>query len=186
MSMTPDHDPRTPGPLRPWQRWRLRAPDTQWPIDPDLAPDDPAEPSAQHRPSAIHAHRRDPRVLALIAAGGFIGASARYGLDRAWPVRPDGFPWTTFVINASGAFALGVMLTFILQRRASGRYLRPFACVGILGAWTTMSTLATESDVLVKDGHAALALGYVVASLIVGVCATAAGIAVTRRRESVR
>src|ERR1700733_13398407 len=100
MSTTPNADRRFG---RPWRRASSGS-DEQWPIDPDLAPDDPAHPSSDHRRSADPGHRLHPRVLVGIAAGGFIGAIARYGLGRAWPVHPGAFPWSTFVINSSGAF----------------------------------------------------------------------------------
>ncbi len=160
--------------------WRALGRDDRLPIDPDLAPEDPGEPSVEHHPSQRR-RRRDPRELVAIGFGGVLGTAARYGVDRAWPTPHGAFPAATLVVNASGALALGVVLTLILERGTPVRYLRAFACVGFLGAWTTMSTLATEADLLVRSGDAALALGYVAASLVAGIAAVAAGIAIGRR-----
>jgi CrcB protein len=125
-------------------------------------------------------------VLAAVAAGGFLGALARYELGLAWPTAAGQFPGTTFAINVSGAFLLGLVLTLLLERFGPTRYVRPFFCVGVLGAWTTMSTFAVEGDLLVKDGHAATALLYVLATVVVGVAATWVGVAVARAFDPVR
>jgi fluoride exporter len=155
--------------------------DVTLPIDPDLAPGDPAAPSVERR--ATHGRRRrSPRELLAIGVGGLLGTAARYGLDRAWPTPHGGFPAVTFTINTSGALALGVLLTWILESRSPWRYVRVLACVGFLGAWTTMSTLATETDLLVHGGDPGMALAYVAASLAAGLGAVAIGIAVGRRR----
>ncbi|MGO9341226.1 MAG: fluoride efflux transporter FluC [Acidimicrobiales bacterium] len=154
------------------------------PIDPDLAPDDPSAPARTHRPATVGIHRRDPRVLGWIALGGFAGTLVRYGLTQAFPTPLGGFPWTTFTINTSGAFLLGFILTVILERwHHAPIYVRSLTCVGFIGAWTTMSTFALESDVLVKDGHVAIAVAYVVATLVSGVTATALGLAIGRPSE---
>jgi len=125
-------------------------------------------------------------VLAAVGAGGFLGALGRYELGLAWPTPAGHFPWTTFTINVSGAFVLGLVLTLLLERVGATRYVRPFFCVGVLGAWTTMSTFAVEGDVLVKDGHAATAVAYVLATLVVGIAATWAGVGVARTFDPVR
>ena len=91
-----------------------------------------------------------------------------------------GFPWATFAINTSGAFLLGLLLAVLLERRRSSRYLRPLSCVGFLGAWTTMSTLAIEADVLARDGHAGIAIAYLFATRFGGLAATALGITIGR------
>jgi len=125
-------------------------------------------------------------VLAAVGASGFLGALGRYELGLAWPTPAGHFPWTTFTINVSGAFVLGLVLTLLLERVGATRYVRPFFCVGVLGAWTTMSTFAVEGDLLVKDGHAATAVAYVLATLVVGIAATWAGVGVARTFDPVR
>jgi CrcB protein len=152
------------------------------PVDPDLAPDDPSAPAATHHRAAVAFHRRDPRVLVPIALGGFAGTLVRYEVSRAFPAAAGGFPWTTFAINTSGAFLLGLILTSILERWRAPRYLRPLTCVGFLGAWTTMSTLALEADLLAKDGHVGVAVTYLLATLFAGLTASALGIAIGRPR----
>jgi len=115
-------------------------------------------------------------VLAAIALGGALGAPARYGLARLVHVAPGGFPWATFVTNITGSFAVGLVLALVLERFPPTRYLRPFVATGFLGAYTTYSTFAVETDLLIKDGHAAVAVLYAAASLLGGFAAVWAGI----------
>jgi CrcB protein len=122
------------------------------PIDPD---------AARNRPDAA--------VLAVVALGGMLGASARYGVDRWIPTPPGGFPWATFWVNASGSFLLGVLLVVIVERLRPTRLLRPFLAAGVLGAFTTMSTYQVETALLLEDGRVATAALYSVGSLVVGI-----------------
>jgi CrcB protein len=116
-----------------------------------------------------------------VAVGGAIGALARYAVGRAWPVRSGGFPWSTFVINTSGAFAIGWLLMAIGVRTVRWRHARPLLVTGFLGAWTTMSTFAVEVDLLARDGRVGVAPAYVLASAIAGVAATILGVRLARR-----
>ena len=80
-------------------------------------------------------------------------------------------------------------LGLVRARRAAGgadravpavRYARAFAGTGFLGAYTTFSTFSVEADLLIKDGHAVTAAGYVVASLVAGIAAAWLGVMVGR------
>jgi CrcB protein len=115
-------------------------------------------------------------VLAAIAMGGALGAPARYGVGRLVHVAPDSFPWATFWVNVSGSLALGVVLALLLGRFPTARYARPFLATGFLGAYTTYSAFAVETDLLVKDGHAAIAAAYIVASIVAGLLAVRIGV----------
>lgn len=136
---------------------------------------------ARRRPGGRSA-RLQPGVLVAIALGGALGASARYGLARAWPTAKNGFPWATFWTNLSGAFVLGLFLTFVTERLAPSRYPRPFFAIGVLGAYTTFSTMAVESVSLMKDGHADVGLLYLGVTLVCGLIAVYVGIIIGRRR----
>ncbi len=156
------------------------------PIDPDLDPSDPAEPVVPGT-TRIHPRPRSPRgraqpdVLAAIALGGMLGASARYGMAEWLPTRPGGFPWATFWTNVSGSFLLGLLLVLLLERFPATRLVRPFVATGLLGAFTTMSSYQIETALLIKDGHALTGIVYGLASLAAGVALAYAGILAGRR-----
>jgi fluoride exporter len=122
-------------------------------------------------------------VLGAVAFGGALGAPARYGLAQLVPVARGSFPWATLATNVSGSFALGVVLALVIERFPPTRYVRPFVATGFLGAYTTYSTFAVETDLLIKDGHVAIALGYVAASLVCGLVASGLGIMAGRPRR---
>ena len=124
--------------------------------------------------------RADPKVISAIAIGGALGASARYGVAQVITVPLDSFPWATFWTNISGSLALGVVLALVLERFPPSRYARAFAATGFLGAYTTYSTFAVETDLLVKDGHAGIAALYVIASFVAGFIAVLSGMRLAR------
>ena len=154
------------------------------PIDPDLAPSDPGEPATGRRRVRDPARRRTSRVqldvLAAIAAGGALGAPARFEVAQIIHVAKDTFPWATFWTNVSGSFVLGFLLILVIERFPPTRYLRPFFATGFLGAFTTFSTFAVETDLLIKDGHALLGVVYALGSLMIGFVAVWAGILLAR------
>jgi CrcB protein len=108
------------------------------------------------------------RLLLAIFAGGVVGTLARAGLARALPPSGAGWPWATFAVNAAGAFLLGALFTRLQERLPPSAFRRPFAGTGVCGALTTFSTLQIEVIRLGREGHAALALAYLVASLATG------------------
>ncbi|HEX8804264.1 MAG TPA: CrcB family protein, partial [Acidimicrobiales bacterium] len=67
-----------------------------------------------------------------------------------------------------------------IERFPPTRYVRPFVATGFLGAYTTYSTFAVETGLLVDGDHVGLAAAYVTASLLCGVLAVTAGIGVAR------
>lgn len=130
-----------------------------------------------------------PRAVLVVAAGGALGSPARYAVSRVVHVAPDSFPWATFVTNLAGAFVLGVFLTVLFERQPPSRWhhLRLFFAVGFLGAFTTFSTMAVETVLLVKDGFVALGVGYLLVSVAAGLAVVYLGIALARllpRREA--
>lgn len=123
------------------------------------------------------------RVLAAVAAGGAVGASARYGICLLWPAGPGAFPWATLVINAGGSALIGVLMVLIGEggRTPPHPLLRPFAGVGVLGGFTTFSTYALDVSRLLDEGEAAAALAYAGLTLLAALGAVWAAAAVTRR-----
>lgn len=147
------------------------------PIDPDLAPGDLAGPSADDRQvRRRRSGRAQPDVLAAIAAGGAMGAPARYEMTRLIHVTKGTFPWATFWTNIVGSLILGFLLILIIECFPPSRYLRPFFATGFLGAYTTFSTFMVDTDTLFKDHHVALGVAYLLGSTVAGFAAVWVGI----------
>ena len=123
------------------------------------------------------AFARDARVGGAIAAGGAIGAIARWAIEREWPAAPGGFPTATFAINVVGCAAIGVLMV-LLEEVLRGRvYVRPLVGVGFLGGFTTFSAFAVETRALVGN-HPAVALLYFIGTPTVAVLAAILGASV--------
>lgn len=129
------------------------------------------------------------RILAAVMAGGGIGATTRYLLEKHLaPETPPDFPWVTFAINLSGAFALGAVMTLLATAWLGTRYVKPFVGTGVIGSYTTWSSFIVEGDQLIGDGHVGLAILYIVTSIVLGIVLAAVGSALVesrmrRRRE---
>ena len=120
-------------------------------------------------------------TLAAVAIGGALGASTRYGIDRAIEQHTESlFPWATFTINITGCLLSALIVTVIVERLNAPSWLGVGCMAGFVAAYTTFSTLAVETYELFELRHAALALLYVLASVTTGVAAVAAGMWIGR------
>ncbi|MBT2548977.1 CrcB family protein [Arthrobacter sp. ISL-65] len=128
-----------------------------------------------HRP--VHLH---PGFVLVVITGGVFGALARYGLSTVLP-SPGGWPLSTLIINLAGALLLGLLLEALVRRGPDAgrlRMIRLLAGTGFMGAFTTYSTLALETNTLLGTGRSTDAIAYVAATVIGGAVATVAGILV--------
>ena len=101
----------------------------------------------------------------LVALGGAVGAVLRFYLSETLP--SEAFPWATLSVNLVGSFLLGVVMAATLVD-ALGETEALLLGVGLLGAFTTMSTFSVETVMMVEDRRWRLACLYVVVSAIVG------------------
>lgn len=115
-------------------------------------------------------------TIAAIAAGGSLGALARYGIDVGIEQRADAvFPWSTFLINLSGCFVVGLLIGALVDRHHTPEWLRLGLVVGFCGGYTTFSTFAQETLGLVEEGLATIGVLNATASIALGVLAVFAG-----------
>lgn len=120
-----------------------------------------------------------------VAVGGAIGAVSRY-LISGWVAhltRESPFPLGTLVVNATGAFVLGIVMG---STASGGRFLvgptaRTFLTIGILGGYTTFSTFSYETIEALRLGDMRVALGNVAATVVVGIAACGLGLALGER-----
>ncbi|MFK4106227.1 fluoride efflux transporter CrcB [Streptomyces sp. NPDC019531] len=123
-------------------------------------------------------------VVAVVALGGALGATARYALSLQWPAQPGGFPWATFWTNVTGCAVIGVFMVVITDVWAAHRLVRPFFGTGVLGGFTTFSTYAVDIQRLVDHGRPATGLAYLAATLLAAL--TAVWLASTAARRALK
>ena len=115
-------------------------------------------------------------IQLAVAAGDGLGALTRYLADRSIETRASGlFPWSTFTINLSGCFVVGVVIAALVDRHQTPEWLRLGLVMGVLGGYTTFSTFGQETLDLIEEGRLAIALTYAAASVAIGVAAVFAG-----------
>ncbi|MDP2287079.1 MAG: CrcB family protein [Actinomycetota bacterium] len=112
------------------------------------------------------------RVLLVISVGGVMGSLARYSIAELM----SHSQWTdlvaTLMVNVLGAFAIGMAYPWIRSRSGSPLW-QPFIITGLLGGFTTFSTLA--ADVVIYDDQPFLAVGYLACTLLIGLLAVPLG-----------
>lgn len=122
--------------------------------------------------------------LLIVAAGGALGAVARYGVG-GWAMRlfPTAqWPWATLTVNAVGGLLMGLLAGWLAFRGgAHSESLRLFAAVGVLGGFTTFSAFSLEAALMIERRQLAMAGGYVAASVILSIAALFIGLMVARR-----
>ena len=136
------------------------------PIDPDVT--SPA-------PSAWSAGA----ATTLVAAGGVVGTLGRWSMSCI-SIPSGQLPWPTLLVNISGALLLGLLVVLVTQWRHSPS-VRLFIGTGVLGAYTTFSTMAIDVVQLVRDHHGGVATVYLGCSLGGGLAAAATGVAIGTR-----
>ena len=121
------------------------------------------------------------RWVPLVVVGGAAGTALRAGLGAVFPALPTAVPWTTLAINVAGSFLLGLLIEALAAGdpdRGWRRTVRLTVGTGVLGGFTTYSTVMLETAERVRDGHAIVAIGYLVATVLLGIGAAFAGMAV--------
>ena len=120
-------------------------------------------------------------TLLFLAVGGAFGAVSRY-LVQGWVQDLAGgrFPWGTFAVNISGSFVLGLVFALTMDRAILSPEIRIPLMIGFIGSYTTFSTLMLESWVLVEEGDLVRMFANLAGSVVIGMIAVVAGLAVGR------
>ena len=122
------------------------------------------------------------RCLCVVIGGG-CGSLARYLLGRAITQRfPNAqFAWGTFIINVSGSFLIGLLVTLIVERLHLSNYWYLIAVVGFLGGYTTFSSFEYDGYLSARAGHQLTTLLYLTGSVVVGYAAVWLGTWIAKR-----
>jgi len=112
-------------------------------------------------------------TLVAVVLGGILGTGLRLAIDQL--IVPDSaFPWATLLINVVGSLALGFLVARVWP--SAPAWLRAGLGTGLLGSFTTFSALVVALLSLTAAGMTLLAVGYLVATLILGFAAALLGI----------
>ncbi|MDO4918864.1 CrcB family protein [Kocuria sp.] len=123
--------------------------------------------------------RTTARDVLWVGLGGAAGSLLRWGVAHVLP-SGSAWHWPTLSVNLAGALLLGFLLEFLTRPGTEGtraRTARLLLGTGLLGGFTTYSTFAQEVWDHVDAGTSAAALGYTALSIVGGLLAAAAGIA---------
>lgn len=119
--------------------------------------------------------------IALIGLAGSAGAVCRYLVSRLVMIHTGGaFPWGTLAVNALGCLLFGLIWGLAETRGIGSERTRLLFLVGFLGAFTTFSSFAHETVVLLREGHRGLAAVNIIAQNLAGLAAFAAGFGASR------
>jgi CrcB protein len=127
-------------------------------------------------------------MVALVAAGGTLGTTARYLTTHGLPVA-GGWPLGTLTENLLGSLLLGALLEALVRRGVEstrGRIVRLAVGTGFLGGFTTFSSLAIELERLLAAGAVGTALAYAAVSLVGGLLACVGGVLIASRHHTWR
>jgi CrcB protein len=121
--------------------------------------------------------------LLVVLAGAGLGGVARYAAGT-WIMAKYGgrFPLGTFLINVSGSFLIGILMTLFTERLDPHPNWRLFSVVGILGGYTTFSSFEYETYQAVRDGEHWMGLLYVASSVLLGYAGVWVGALLAARR----
>jgi fluoride exporter len=116
-----------------------------------------------------------------IGLGGALGAILRHFMNVAVArVAGSDFPWHTMLINISGSFVMGLLITLMALRWNVSNEIRAFLTTGILGGYTTFSAFSLDFGLLFERKAYVLAGAYALGSVIPSLMAIFAGMALAR------
>ena len=118
----------------------------------------------------------------VVFLGGGIGAALRHGVNVAFARWfGSGFPFHTLFENVTGSFVMGLLAGYFAFRGQASQELRLFLTTGILGGYTTFSAFSLDTVLLWERGQAAVAGGYVLASVAASIGGLGLGLALVRQ-----
>lgn len=122
--------------------------------------------------------------ILLVALGGAMGASLRYGVSRLVLSKLTDMelivaaPLATGAVNALGCLMIGVVFGVLEHISDPGTYVavRNLLIIGLLGGFTTFSSFSLETLLLLQSGLWQKALLNIIGSVLVCLAGTAAGL----------
>jgi CrcB protein len=119
--------------------------------------------------------------ILLVGLGGGFGSIARY-LCQKWFAENTAqpFPWGTFAVNLAGCFLIGLVYAIAEKTTLLSPQTRLLLITGLCGGFTTFSAFAFENMTLLRSGDMLYFLLYSIGSVVLGIGAVFAGIAIIK------
>lgn len=119
--------------------------------------------------------------ILLVGLGGGFGSIARY-LCQKWFAEntTQPFPWGTFAVNLAGCFLIGLVYALAEKTTLLSPQTRLLMITGLCGGFTTFSAFAFENMTLLRSGDTLYFLLYSIGSVVLGIGAVFAGIAIIK------
>lgn len=113
----------------------------------------------------------------FVGIGGAAGSMLRY-LTHLLTARyfTGMFPLATFIANIAGCFLIGILMSLLIENNAFNHQLRLLLVTGFCGGYTTFSAFSYENMILLSNNNSLLAIGYIIASILVGMLAVWLGL----------
>jgi CrcB protein len=117
----------------------------------------------------------------LVFLGGGLGAAARHTINIVSArLLGTAFPYGTLTVNVVGSLAMGLIAAYFAFKGDASQHWRLFIATGVLGGFTTFSAFSLDVAVLYQRGEVGLALGYVLASVVLSIAALFVGLLLVR------
>lgn len=119
--------------------------------------------------------------LLSIASGGAVGALMRFGVSYFTSKNTTNvFPTGTFIANLLGALLIGFFWGFFEKTNVSSN-IKSFVLIGVIGSFTTFSTLSLETVKLFQQGNEKLAILYISLTNIFGIALVIIGFFIAKQ-----
>jgi CrcB protein len=119
--------------------------------------------------------------LVLLAIAGAVGTLARYWLGGlVQRIAGESFPWGTLVVNVLGCLLFGLVWPLAEERMLISGQTRIVILVGFMGAFTTFSTFAFETEQMLSDVEWVRGLGNIALQNVLGIAAVGLGFVIGR------
>ena len=116
------------------------------------------------------------KSVLIVGIGSFIGGALRYLISTLFKQYcTQGFPWGTLLVNLMGCFIFGVIFALFSKYSSTSHPWCLLLTTGLCGGFTTFSTFAYESVLMLQQENLSGFISYVSTSLIAGISLFALG-----------
>lgn len=120
------------------------------------------------------------QMFLAVGLGGALGSLSRFYIVVAMKRLDTEFPWGTLLVNVAGSFLIGAVWAWFLDRPDTPEWLRVGLMTGVLGGYTTLSSVSLETVLLLESGAYWPALANIAANFGLGLLACLAGLWLAR------